>query len=260
MGMLPVPCPPSSLPIPHPPCPSSILQGFALTSGWGSLPHFPCPIFLPSCSPPVSASPIVVFPTTHVLGGLGMCPPAEQNSRGAWGQKPGQGSSHGAPLMGSPSHCPGRPCQIRQQRRSRQQRGWALPAAGTSRGAVSSSGGSGSPPPPSRPARRGDRTRPAPRAAAGAGHAPAAEPGPVSRRGGGGNRASRDRPGAGTSGTAGAPPPQRRPQVRAGLGDRGLGDRGLGARWLWGLGHGGRDGGGDPRVFQQVRAGCEPAE
>lgn len=221
--MLPVPCPL----ILCPPCPSPVLlahpPGFHLGKWLGvpspfSLPHFPSRLLL------VSASPVVACPTTHVLGG--------PLPWGAWGQNLGQGSSHGAPLMGSPSHCPGRPCQIRQQCRSRQQRGWALPAAGTSRGAVSSSGGSGSPPPPSPAARRGDRTL-----SFSWGRAPTPpEPGPVSRRGGGGNRASRDRPGAGTSGTAGALPPRRRPQVRAGLGHRGLGERGRSAPGLAGFG------------------------
>lgn len=200
----------------------------------------PFPIFLPSAPHWCEPLPLLSSPPLTCLEDSGR---AHQHCRTPWGargQKTGQGSSRRAPLKGSPSHYPRRPCQIRQQRRSRLSRG-AGPflrqeppeepfprraAAGPLRQR---------PLPPA----EGRKRAPAPRGCCsrGRGTHPAAGPGPVSRRGGGGNRASRDRPGAGTSGTAGAHPPQRRPQVRAGLGGSGgsatWGSVALGSRAWW---------------------------
>lgn len=67
MGMLPVPSSLSSILPAHPPSFLFIFQGFAWASGWGSLPQFPCPIFLPGYSPlvcqplPLLFSPPPVF-------------------------------------------------------------------------------------------------------------------------------------------------------------------------------------------------------
>lgn len=227
-------CPLSS--VLHLPCPSPILPAHPPSSQvlLGQLVGGPCPIFLPVCSPLVSASPIVVFPTTHVPGGLRVCPSTRQNSLGCVGTKPGTGQLPWDPPNGVPIPLPREavPDPAAAQIPA-EPRGWALPAAGTSRGAVSSSSGSGSPPPASLPARRGEETRPtAPCCSRGPGTHPAAEPGPVSRRGGGGNRASRDQPGAGTSGTRGrapAPAPAAGESGAWGLG--GLGAFGDSAAW-----------------------------
>lgn len=155
MEMLPVPCPLASILPAHPP--SSRVSLEQVVGG-------PFPIFLPGCSPLVSASPVVVFPTTHVLGRLGPCPPTQRNSLGCVWTKPRAGQLSRGPPNGVPIPLPREavPDPAAAQIPA-EPWGWALPAAGTSRGAVSSSGGSGSPPPPSLPARRGEERRPSTR-------------------------------------------------------------------------------------------------
>lgn len=80
MGMLPVSFPPSSILPVHPPSFLPILHapGFHFDNCLG----VPSPFAFPAAPQWCQASPIVVFPTTHVLGGLGTCPPTQQNFLG----------------------------------------------------------------------------------------------------------------------------------------------------------------------------------
>lgn len=154
----------------------------------GPFPIFPASVSLPSSPDTPLASPVVLFSGAGRVWGAPTSPETPVGTPLRGGQKPGQGSCYGTPLMGVPSPCPGRPCRIRQRRRSQLSRG-AGPFLQQEppEELFPRPGGSGSPPPSPVPPSRGEETSGAPATPLlrPGGRAPSAgvEPGPVSRRG-----------------------------------------------------------------------------
>lgn len=235
-------CPPSS----------QVLWG-----GWGTLPHFPCPIFLPIGSPLLSVSPNVHSPfspppCSWCREGLGCSHQHGDPSGTPWVGGVGvkaRAAPTGPPYVGVPSPCPGRLCRIRQQRRSQLSRG-AGPFLRQEppEEPFPRPGGSGSPPPSSLPScsegRKPAGSPPPLSSGQGAGHPTLAwSPAPSFGEAPAGNQGEsrpaqhgheRDLPRAPPP----PPAPQRRLEVRFG-GSLASGPWGFGARWLWGLGDSG---------------------
>lgn len=170
MGMVPVPCALSSILPVHPPS-SGVLLGQAVG---GPFPISPSPFSFPSAPHWCQPLPLLFAGRTRAVPTNTAELPGVRGDKTPLPRGPPNGVPIPLPREAVPD--PGRAA------------GWALPAAGTSRGAVSSPGRSGSRP-------RGGNAPQLPEQRRGPGTLPTAQPGPVSRRGGGGNRASRDGPG-----------------------------------------------------------------